>query len=244
MGSEAGVMRFDDDNSQSFGPVLRRIAILAVVVTAVPVMLWSITAFMRTYVAQPTIPSARPLAATAGLTPASAPSADNGAPAQVSTPVVEARATATDARGADADSKSDQLSDGAAPAANAAAPATTASISPAPAAPTAWPTPQPADQAAAPSPANSANSPWPDPSQAVGEQQLQTAAAADDSADALPASAPLTGPIPLPPHRPKFIAVADGSIPLPRARPTVADAETDPPADNGNFFTHLFGQTH
>jgi hypothetical protein len=76
-------MRYDDDNSQSFGPVLRRIAILAVIITVVPVMLWSITVVMRTYVAQPVIQSARPLALVANPNAASAPSADNNAPAEV-----------------------------------------------------------------------------------------------------------------------------------------------------------------
>src|ERR1700733_2325720 len=189
-------MRYDDDNSQSFGPVLRRIAILAVIITAVPMMLWSITAFaafMRTHVAQPIIPSARPLALVANPNAASAPSADNNAP-QVGAPVVEARARATDA-----DGKSDQLSDSTALAPTG----TTASIGPVPAAPmsAASPAPQTTDRTAANSPGNSAISPWPNPSQAVGGQQLQTATAVGDSSDALlPASAPLTGPIPLPPH--------------------------------------------
>jgi hypothetical protein len=239
MGSEAGVMRYDDDNSQSFGPVLRRIAILAVIITAVPVMLWSITAFMRTYVAQPVIPSARPLAFAANPNTASAPPADNNAPAQVSAPIVEARATATDA-----DGKSDQLSNS---AAAAQAPNTTASIGPGSAAPTPATSPSPINgqpTAYAPSPPVAANSPWPDPSQAIGGQQQQSAASPGDSADALPAAAPLTGPIPLPPHRPKVFAMADGPIPLPRRRPADADATSDPPPDNGNFLTHLFGQTH
>jgi hypothetical protein len=231
-------MRYDDDNSQSFGPVLRRIAILAAIIIAVPVMLWSITSFMRTFVAQPVIPSAKPMAA-ADLTPT---------PAPVSSPMVEARATATDARGSDADGKGNALSNGAAvapaPTANVAAltPAdTTGSTAPTPAAAVA---PQPNDQTAS-NPPNSANSPWPDPSQAIRGQPLQNTASADDSSDALPASPPLTGPVPLPPHRPKYMAMADGSIPLPRRRPTDADAAAaEPPADNGNLFTHLFGQTH
>jgi hypothetical protein len=224
-------MRYDDDNSQSFGPVLRRIAILAVIITAVPVMLWSITAFMRTFVAQPVIPSPRPLAAadTANAAPAAASSVST----PTNAPVVEARATATDARGADAN----QLSDSATPA-----PTTTASLAPAPAAPTrnAPAAPQTADQAAA----NSANSPWPDPAQAIGGQQSQSAASNDGSSDTPAASAPLTGPIPLPPHRPKVLAMADGAIPLPRRRPADAEATADPPPDSGNFLTHLFGQTH
>jgi hypothetical protein len=224
-------MRFDDDHSQSFGPVLRRIAILAVIITAVPVMLWSITAFMRTFVAQPVIPSPRPMAAAD--TANAAPAAASRVSAPTNAPVVEARATATDARGADADGKSDHLSDSAAPA-----PTTTASLAPAPAAPTRN-APPTADHAAA----NSANSPWPDPAQAIGGQQSQSAASNDDSADT-PAAAPLTGPIPLPPHRPKVLAMADGPIPLPRRRPADAAATPDPPPDSGNFLTHLFGQTH
>jgi hypothetical protein len=230
-------MRYDDDNSQSFGPVLRRIAILAVIITAVPVMLWSITAFMRTYVAQPVIPSARPLAFTVTSNAASAPSTDNTMPAPISAPVVEARATATDA-----DGKSDQLSNSAASVQTSAG--TTASIGPVSAAPmSAAPAAlQINDQTAANSP--NTNSPWPDPSQAVGGQQQQTAPVAGDSSDALPASTPLAGPIPLPPHRPKVFAMADGPIPLPRRRPADADTASDPPPDNGNFLTHLFGQTH
>ena len=45
----------DDSNIQHYAPVLRRIIILVAVITAVPVMLWTITAFMQTYIAQPTI---------------------------------------------------------------------------------------------------------------------------------------------------------------------------------------------
>jgi hypothetical protein len=228
-------MRFDDDDhSQSFGPVLRRIAILAVIITAVPVMLWSITSFMRTYVAQPVISSPRPLAFTTSPTVAPTSSADNSAPSQANAPVVEARATATDASG-----KGDQASDAAAPAPSSTV--TAYAAAPATAAQPAWPDPRASDQTGS----TSAGSPWPDPSQAIGERRLQAATSGDDSADALPASAPLTGPIPLPPHRPKFLAMADGAIPLPRKRPGGADATADPPpAEEGNFLTHLFGQTH
>jgi len=60
----------------------------------------------------------------------------------------------------------------------------------------------------------------------------------------LPPGTPLTGRIPLPPHRPKVFAMADGPIPLPRRRPADAGTASDPPPDSGNFFTHLFGQTH
>ena len=51
----------DGSNIQHYAPVLRRIIILVAVITAVPVMLWTITAFMHTYIAQPTISAPRPL---------------------------------------------------------------------------------------------------------------------------------------------------------------------------------------
>ena len=95
----------DDSNIQHYAPVLRRIIILVAVITAVPVMLWTITAFMHTYIAQPTIPSPRPLA-TATAAPASPaadtatanPAAPAAAPSQPAPAVTDARAT-DDARG-------------------------------------------------------------------------------------------------------------------------------------------------
>ena len=65
----------DDSNIQHYAPVLRRIIILVAVIMAVPVMLWTITAFMHTYIAQPTIPAPRPLAAATAAAPTS-PAAD------------------------------------------------------------------------------------------------------------------------------------------------------------------------
>ena len=43
-------MREDDDEFRHYVPLLRRIIILVAVITAVPVVLWTITAFVRTYV--------------------------------------------------------------------------------------------------------------------------------------------------------------------------------------------------
>ena len=121
----------DDSNIQHYAPVLRRIIILVAVITAVPVMLWTITAFMHTYIAQPTIPAPRPLAAaTAAAAPAS-PAADT-ATANPTSPTQPAPAV-TDARATD-DSRGDRMRDS---AGNNAAPnvqvASTAAISPAPA---------------------------------------------------------------------------------------------------------------
>jgi hypothetical protein len=74
----------DDSNIQHYAPVLRRIIILVAVITAVPVMLWTITAFMHTYIAQPTISAPRPLAAAA-VAPVS-PAADTANPPAPSQP--------------------------------------------------------------------------------------------------------------------------------------------------------------
>src|SRR5580704_3612634 len=114
-------MRLDDDNSYSFAPLLRRIFILVVVITAVPVMLWTATAFMRTYVAQPVIATARPLApntlaSDTASDPAAAPATADATPAQpaptqavpqITSPapaIIKASATASAARDSGTDS--------------------------------------------------------------------------------------------------------------------------------------------
>src|SRR6202035_8212 len=124
----------DDSNIQHYAPVLRRIIMLVAVITPVPVMLWTITAFMHTYIAQPTIPAPRPLAA-ATAAPAS-PAADTTAtnpPTLAAAPSQPAPAV-TDARATD-DGRGDRVRDS---AGNNAAPnvqvASTAALSPAPSA--------------------------------------------------------------------------------------------------------------
>ena len=44
----------------------------------------------------------------------------------------------------------------------------------------------------------------------------------DAAADTLPAAAPLSGPVPLPRHRPRNLDVAQLSVPVPRPRPGAA----------------------
>jgi hypothetical protein len=175
----------DDSNIQHYAPVLRRIIILVAVITAVPVMLWTITAFMHTYIAQPSIPAPRPLA-TATATPVS---------------------PAADARG---DRMRDSAGNNAAPNVQVAS---TGALSPAPsAAPAAAPAPAAITVQAAPAPSVFPNPPF----------VAQPTPAAPDSAndaDALPPPDPITGPVPLPRHRPSVLALADTNIPLPRARP-------------------------
>ncbi|HMG77037.1 MAG TPA: hypothetical protein VK591_00030 [Xanthobacteraceae bacterium] len=210
----------DDSNIQHYAPVLRRIIILVAVITAVPVMLWTITAFMHTYIAQPTIPAPRPLA-TATAAPAS-PAADTAnppAPSQAAPAAIDARATD--------DGRSDRIRDG---AGNNAAPnvqvASTAALSPAPsAAPAA--SPAAVTVQAAPAPSVFPNPPF----------VTQPAPAASDANNAaiddLPPPDPITGPVPLPRHRPSVLALADTNIPLPRARPSdapePASSTTDAP---------------
>jgi hypothetical protein len=199
----------DDSNIQHYAPVLRRIIILVAVITAVPVMLWTITAFMHTYIAQPTISAPRPLAAAADTATANPPAPSQPAPA-----AIDAKAT-DDGRGAG----------------NNAAPnvqvASTAALSPAPsAAPAAQPALAAVTVQAAPAPSVFPNSPFI-------PQQQPTPAATDSTndADVLPPPDPITGPVPLPRHRPSVLALADTAIPLPRARPGTAPEPQSPTPD-------------
>jgi hypothetical protein len=57
-------MREYDDRVRPY-VVLRRIIIVVAVLTAVPVALWTVTAFVRSYVAPPKLPTFRPLATNA-----------------------------------------------------------------------------------------------------------------------------------------------------------------------------------
>ena len=199
----------DDSNIQHYAPVLRRIIILVAVITAVPVMLWTITAFMHTYIAQPTIPSPQTLAAATAAAPPASPAADTAkppAPSQPAQSVTEARAT-DDGRG---DRMRDSGGNNAAPNVQVAS---TAAISPAPSAAPA-PAPSAATVQAAPAP-----SVFPDPPSLAPPQSTPAAADPVNDADALPPPDPITGPVPLPRHRPSVLALADTNIPLPRARP-------------------------
>src|SRR6516225_7309318 len=93
----------EDDDFRHYVPLLRRIIILVAVIIAVPVILWTITVFVRTYVGPPHMPTFHQLASTASI---NAPTASAGSEAAQSSqgatdasgPVVEARATVADAR--------------------------------------------------------------------------------------------------------------------------------------------------
>jgi hypothetical protein len=203
----------DDSNIQHYAPVLRRIIILVAVITAVPVMLWTITAFMHTYIAQPTISAATDAAAP---TSPAADAATTSSPTLAAAPSQPAPAV-TDGRATD-DGRSDRIRDS---VGNNAAPnvqvASTAAISPAPSvAPAAPPAPAAVTVQAAPAP-----SVFPAPPTFAPPQSTPAAqdSGNDAAADVLPPPDPITGPVPLPRHRPNVIALADTAIPLPRARP-------------------------
>jgi hypothetical protein len=197
---------YDDDNIQHYAPVLRRIIILVAVITAVPVMLWTITAFMHTYIAQPTIPSPQPLAAATATAPPASAAADTAnppAPSQPAQSVTDANSGAPNVQVAAL-----QPTPSAAPAA-AQAPAAVA-VQAAPASPP---------------------SVFPDPPSVAPQQPAAPDSANDAAADALPPPDPITGPIPLPRHRPNVIALADTDIPLPRSRPGNAPEPPSPTPD-------------
>ena len=62
-------MRDDEDNIRQYLPVLRRIIILVAVLTAIPVVMWTATAFVRSHVSAPRPPALQPMA----IAPSSAP---------------------------------------------------------------------------------------------------------------------------------------------------------------------------
>jgi hypothetical protein len=211
----------DDSHIQHYAPVLRRIIILVAVITAVPVMLWTITAFMHTYIAQPTIPAPRPLAAaTAAAAPVS-PAAETA----TANPPALAAAQSQPAPAATDDGRGDRIRDS---GGNNAAPnvqvASTAALSPAPSAAPAAPTAVTVQAAPAPAPSVFPNSPFI-------PQQRPAASDSTNDADALPPPDPITGPVPLPRHRPSVLALADTAIPLPRARPGTAPEPQSPTPD-------------
>jgi hypothetical protein len=207
-------MREDEDQFRHYVPLLRRIVILVAVIAAIPVVLWTITAFVHTYVGPPKVPTFRPIGATASIAgPPASPdvakpptAAQQSAAPQPISPMVEAKATTTDAHDASPGTKgallSDRLADGEATgAANARRLVDLASTHP--------------KATDATAPATTDGSP---PSTGAITAQQST----DSTADAMPAAAPLAGPIPLPRHRPRDLAMAQLDVPMPRPRPDSA----------------------
>jgi hypothetical protein len=92
------------------------------------------------------------------------------------------------------------------------------------------------------------------PSDMVAAQQPPALAASGAAADVLPAATPLSGPIPLPRHRPRDLGemrmaemapITAATVPMPRRRPDAAGPSA-PAADAGSgsplgFLQNLFG---
>jgi hypothetical protein len=242
-------MREDEDHFRHTMPVLRRVIILVAVLTAIPVVMWTITAFVRTYVAPPKAPTYQPIAASrltgapdeAAAAPAEQPSVATAhdANAPLST-TAEARATATDA-GANVPagttdgpdlaangtqtngSATDGTPSGTLPTVTAPAGVTNVAVvnHPAGAAPGGASTYAMQFAAQPPAAAN-----WPAP----------TPTAADD---ALPSEEPLSGKVPLPRKRPHNVVMAQaGGIPLPLPRPEAAGPGAPPAANTPLNWLH------
>jgi len=101
---------YDDDNIRLYAPVLQRVIILAAVIIAVPVMMWTITTFIRSYVARPKVPTFQhvtvsepaqspPPAAALAASPAPPPAAPPVPPRAAPPPALaDAGTTANDGR--------------------------------------------------------------------------------------------------------------------------------------------------
>jgi hypothetical protein len=220
-------MREYGDDIRLYTPVLQRIIILVAVIIAVPVMLWTITAFVHTYVGPARAPVYQRTAIATPPDSTTAPSEATTPPdAQAPAAPAEVRAPATDTRV--------QLLTIKKPPAgepqqdiNASAPAPqiapqVAAMSPTPAA-----TQQGQPPADFSDKSDRVALPAPPPMPAVADNDAAKPVADDATTDALPATAPLAGRIPLPRTRPALYAmaqVAPSAIPLPRARPAAAPA--------------------
>ena len=257
-------MREDDEEFRHYVPLLRRIIILVAVITAVPVVLWTITAFVRTYVGPPKIPTFHQLASTASINaPAGTATPDGTAQLQAAMQAKltnQSAATASDARDPSAAPKGSLLGDrapeGDANAATQGAPRTAEASAAQPMAQRSAIAPRGAD-VFPPSPLAAPDNATPG---SIGALAAAQPAGMDPAADALPASAPLSRPIPLPRHRPREAgmvrtadiapsnvapsnAVAPSHVPMPRPRPDAAGAGATPETTGASpigFIQNLF----
>ena len=55
---------YRDDHIRLYTPVLQRVIILTAVIIAVPVLMWTVTTFVRSYVARPKVPVLQQVAAS------------------------------------------------------------------------------------------------------------------------------------------------------------------------------------
>jgi cytoskeletal protein RodZ len=226
-------MREDDDEFRHYVPLLRRIIILVAVITAVPVVLWTITAFVRTYVGPPRIPSFHQLASSASIStsanaPAAPATADGTAELKAAMQAKltsQSAATTNSPPDAAAAPKGpllgDRASEGDTAAAAPAPPRTADTSGVTPMAPP--PAMERGDNVMPPSPLTAPDNPTPSSITAAAEPP------SEETTD-LPPAPPMSRPVPLPRHRPHNIDsvrtadITPSNVPMPRPRPDAAGA--------------------
>jgi len=259
-------MRENDNEFGHYVPLLRRIIILVAVITAIPVVLWTITAVVRTYVGPPKIPTFHQLAARASINePSDAKPVETAAPeptvrqAKLADP---SPATATDTR-SDAAAPKGPLLGERPPDNDVTTAATVPAVVPATASP-----PKAADPSIGVTP-RIVEIPAAAPDATTASMTAAAAPPPDtaSASEAMPAATPLSGPIPLPRRRPHVVAEAQTEatpasqtapttrmasatpssgtgIPMPRPRPEAAPSAPAPEGSSGgplDFITNMFG---
>jgi hypothetical protein len=215
---------YDDQSIRLYTPVLQRVIILGAVVIAVPVVMWTITTFVRSYVARPKVPLLEHVASTNAPTRIpliAAPPSPAPAPAdQSATPQRAADAAARDVRDSSS-TASLQAAPMQAPSAAIAPPPAAATGDGAPASIVRLPQARPADSAASSAASSSDRGiAWPNPNATSAPDFAGSRLAPPPpppppartaAAEVLPANDPIRGPVPLPRHRPGIFAVAASS---------------------------------
>ena len=228
----------DDENIRLYAPVLQRVIILAAVIIAVPVMMWTITTFIRSYVERPKAPTFQHLTLTepsqssppASPLTASVPPPQTAAQPGLAPILADAARASSDGPGSSADANQGSPKAPLAPL----APVGDAGAGPAGATPVPPPNPSMAGSPAAPAaptlpagaaPPIAANastgtpaSPtdrglaWPNPNtgNAPSFGGSPPPATAETASAELPAAEPIKGHIPLPRHRPDVAMAAMG----------------------------------
>ena len=234
----------DDEDIRQYMPVLRRLIILVAVITAIPLVMWTITSVVRTYVGPPKLPTFRPMAAApaaAGPDEAAASPAtdENGKGARQA--AVEANSTASDTvAGNTADKPAAANANAVVPAPAASDSFQTANLAPNNPASNGASGPAGRVTQFAPEDRQAATN-WPTPPGTNWPNPAARQPAAGPAVDAQP----IQGPVPLPRKRPHTFAIADAhGVPLPRPRPDAAgpaatEQQQPTPAD---WLRNIFGR--
>lgn len=253
---------YDAENVRLYTPVLQRVIILAGVIIAVPVVMWTITTFVRSYVARPRLPALEHVASTSASVPVAATASAPASPTPTNQSSLRSDATAArDAANSPADIQKGaanpaplpgSLPASAAATNTAAAPLetrpaeTTSSLTAAPAAAapgdganTAAPTASLPGISAAPRPTDNA-APSGAPNSAdrgLAWPNPNTANPPDFAASRLPPPASTPPPAPAARMASAEIVSADapirGAVPLPRQRPGILAVAATTPASGG-----------